>query len=261
MGRVEQAPSPDTRALADEEASAATASKPTVAIECFTGTFPELADGAAVVVVDVLRATTTAVTAVAAGRRCFPVATIEEAVDRAEKLDALLVGELGGETPDGFHRPNSPVAIEEADPASQPVVLLSTSGTPLLRAAAERATAVYLGTLRNHSALARRLVHARVPVALVGAGTRGEFRDEDQLCCARLAERLLAADFHPRNPETLAVVERWRGAGPEVIRDSRSVDYLRQTGQLHDLEFVLTHVDDLDAVFRLHDGEVVADKP
>jgi phosphosulfolactate phosphohydrolase-like enzyme len=38
-----------------------------------------------VVGVDVIRATTTAVTAVAAGRRCFPVASLEEAVPLARR--------------------------------------------------------------------------------------------------------------------------------------------------------------------------------
>ena len=72
----------------------------------FSNTKDELSSGEAdpgwtVVGIDVIRATTTAVTAVAAGRRCFPVASLEEAVPLAARLaNPLLVGELGGNRPD-----------------------------------------------------------------------------------------------------------------------------------------------------------------
>ena len=62
--------------------------------------FPESAaahrDDRAIVAIDVIRATTTGVTGVALGRRCFPAATIEEAVPLAGELEQpLLVGEVG----------------------------------------------------------------------------------------------------------------------------------------------------------------------
>jgi hypothetical protein len=43
----------------------------------------------------------------------------------------------------------------------------------------------------------------------------------------------------------------------DAIVDSASAAYLRNTGQSGDLEFILTHVDDLDAVYRFERGQVV----
>jgi 2-phosphosulfolactate phosphatase len=83
----------------------------------------------AIVAIDVIRATTTAVTGVSMGRRCFPVDSLEAALELASKLhDPLLVGELGGDVPSGFDMNNSPVELALRIDISRPMILLSTSG-------------------------------------------------------------------------------------------------------------------------------------
>jgi len=212
----------------------------------------------AIVAIDVIRATTTAVTAVALGRRCFPAATIAAAAELAAKLEhPLLVGEIGGQIPDGFDISNSPTQLEQLADVSRPIVLLSTSGT-LLLAESRGAEAVYAGCLRNVQAQASRLARAHDRIALIGAGSRGEFREEDQLCCAWIGDLLVEAGYEPADEYTAELVERWRGADANVIEMSNSVTYLKNTGQLADLEFILAHIDDLDAVFELDAEEIVS---
>jgi 2-phosphosulfolactate phosphatase len=223
--------------------------------------FPERArwyrDGYAVVAVDVIRATTTVVTAAAAGRRCFPVASLEEAKQlRARHPDALLLGEQRGRRPDGFDLNNSPAALALRDDLERPLVLLSSSGTRLIRAAAGAAE-VYVACLRNLGAQVAQLAAAPRRVAVIGAGTRGEFREEDQLCCAWIAGGLVDAGFLAADDRTERLVERWRDAPLDAICEGASAEYLRRSGQLADLDFVLEHVDDVDAAFALRGDEVV----
>jgi 2-phosphosulfolactate phosphatase len=228
----------------------------TVAIDCFPESAERYRDGWAVVPVDVIRATTTAVTAVALGRRCFPVPSLEAAVPLAARLDdPLLVGELGGNMPYGFDLNNTPAGMAELSDVSRPMILLSTSGTRLIDTAGG-AEAVYPACLRNVSAQARYLDRHHEHAALIGAGARGEFREEDQLCCAWVAELLLAAAWEAADEQTSALVERWSGVEVRTLEGGASAEYLRRSGQLHDLDFVLTHVDDLDAVFRFEQGEI-----
>jgi 2-phosphosulfolactate phosphatase len=212
----------------------------------------------AVVVVDVIRAMTTAVTAAALGARCLPVPSLEAALALGRRLHRpLLVGELGGRRPDGFDLANSPAAMaRRADLAVRPIVLLSSSGTPLVAAVAG-AGAVYPACLRNVSAVAAHLARRHARVALVGAASRGQFREEDQLCCAAIAAQLVDAGFTVEDEATAACLARWRGAAPEAFLGSASVRYLRRSGQFDDLAFILRHVDDLDAVFRVDGGELV----
>lgn len=211
----------------------------------------------AIVAIDVIRATTTAVTAVALGRRCYPAATIEAAVPLAARLDRpLLVGEIGGNMPYGFDLTNSPAQIAQLTDVSRPMILLSTSGTLLIEES-RGAEAVYVACLRNLHAQAAHLARSHDAVALIGAGSRGEFREEDQLCCAWIAALLVASGYTAADERTAEVVERWRGADVRAIERSRSVAYLKDTGQLADLDFVLTHVDDVDGVFAVAGDEIV----
>lgn len=230
----------------------------TVVIDCFPENVARYRDeGYVIVAIDVIRATTTAVTASAMGRKCYPVDTVDNALTLAAGLEnPLMVGELGGDMPAGFEIPNSPALVAEHPDLSQPMVLLSTSGTKII-AAAKGATACYITCLRNFTAQTEHLIKYHSKVAVIGAGTRGEFREEDQICCAWIARGLVDAGFTPVDEQTATIVERWRNAPVEALLVSNSVAYLRRSGQTRDLDFVLAHIDDLSQVFELQGPEVV----
>lgn len=230
----------------------------TVVIDCFPENVGRYRDeGYTIVAIDVIRATTTAVTAAATGRKCYPVATLRAALSLAARLEnPLMVGELGGDMPAGFHIPNSPPQVAENTEVDRPMVLLSTSGTKII-SGAKGSVACYVACLRNYSAQIEHLIQNHAKVAVIGAGTRGEFREEDQLCCAWIAGGLIDAGYSAVNEQTAEIVKRWRNVPVESFLVSNSVAYLRRSGQLHDLDFVLTHIDDLPAVFELQGEEVV----
>jgi 2-phosphosulfolactate phosphatase len=229
----------------------------TVGIDCFPESVPLYRDGYAIVAVDVMRATTTAVTCVALGRKCFPVPSLDAAVPLAARLtNPLLVGELGGSMPYGFDLNNSPAALELRTDTHRPMILLSSSGTRLV-CATEESQATYVACLRNYHAQIAHLVAHHAQVAVIGAGTRGQFREEDQLCCAWIAEGLLAAGYAAQNEQTLAIVKRWSEMPVESITASASATYLRNTGQTRDLDFILTHVDDLNEVYRSERSQIM----
>ena len=230
----------------------------TFVIDCFPESAERYPAPYAVVAIDVIRATTSATTAVHSGRRVFPARGSDDALVLAASLDnPLLVGELGGNMCDGFDLTNSPVAIERRADTDRPMVLVSSSGTQLILNAAETSEAVYLGCLRNYSAIAEFLAGRHPLVAILGAGTRGQFRREDQIGCARIGERLLELGYRAEDQGTLDCVERWRGVPLDTIREGRSADYLRRSHQEHDLDFILAHVDDVETVPWLVTGELV----
>jgi 2-phosphosulfolactate phosphatase len=231
---------------------------PNVAIDCFHEHLAPPAGDEVLVAIDVIRASTTAITAAAMGKAVYPAGSIEAAVRLAADLDRpILAGELGGVQPYGFDLQNSPTQMEALDDSSRPIILLSTSGTRLM-AEASAAAVTYLACLRNVSALARHLVAQQRDVRVLGADSRGEFREEDQLCAARIARALTTSGYSVSDPGTERVLERFGEAPDDAFLASRSATYLRDTGQEADLAFVLEHVDDLDTVFVLERGEVRA---
>ena len=231
--------------------------KGSMIIDCFPESALRYRDRYVIVVIDVIRATTTATTAISLGRRVFPAQTTDEAVVLASTLrDPLLVGELGGNMPYGFEMTNSPAQIEVRNDIHRPMVLVSSSGTQLLLNAAG-SEAVYIACFRNISAIAEYLVGRHARIAILGAGTRGQFRREDQMGCAWVADRLIQAGYESETPQTSEVIARWKGVHPEEIRGGRSAEYLRKSGQEQDLEFILEHHDDLDTVPALVNGELI----
>jgi len=230
--------------------------RPSVIIDCFPESAARYRKGYAVIAIDVIRATTMAISAVAAGWRCYAVPTLEAARSLHRRLDnALLAGELGGDVPAGFDLNNSPVELAARTDRHRPLILLSSSGTQLIHEAG-RCEATYLACLRNYTALAEHLVGRHDRIAVIGAGSRGEFREEDEMCCAWIAQRLMRHGYQAENATTVERVKRWKNAPLSDFFVSHSVDYLRSTGQLRDMDFILAHLDDLKAIFSLQEGQI-----
>jgi 2-phosphosulfolactate phosphatase len=231
----------------------------TVVIDCFPSNVVRYAPDHAIVAVDVIRATTVAVTAVAEGRRCFAAADLADAFALRDRIGgALLAGEQKGDMPVGFDLNNSPADLVLRSDGARPLVMLSTSGTDLMLAAGRSPNVALVACFRNFSAVAKRLVIHPGPVAIIGAGSRKEFREEDQMCCAWVAELLVKAGFRPAGRQTSEIIERWRGVPAAACDASNSVGYLRRSGQLRDRDFIVSHVDDLDLVCSIEGNEIVA---
>jgi len=229
----------------------------TVVIDCFSDSIQRYRNGYAIVAVDVIRATTSAITAVAMGRPCFPVPSLEAALRLKAKLkDALLVGELEGVMPDGFDMNNSPADLARRADLSRPMILLSSTGTKLI-CEAGKCDAAYVACFRDYLAVANHLRGRYSRIAIVGAGSRGEFREEDQMCCAWIAEDLVRAGYNPKDKKTVEIIDRWSGALPDAFTGGNSVAYLRRSGQLKDLDFILEHFNDLTTAFLVRNGRVL----
>jgi 2-phosphosulfolactate phosphatase len=229
---------------------------PHVAIGCFHEHLAPVVPERAIVAVDVIRATTTAVTAAALGRQVYPARSMEAAARLAADLDRpLLAGELGGLQPYGFDLQNSPSQIEALEDSVRPIILLSTSGTRLIVEAASHGI-TYVACLRNAMAQAAHLATHGGDVLILGADSRGEFREEDQLCAARIARALTECGYAIADSATEAVIDGFADAPDDVFIHGRSATYLRDTGQERDLEFVLERIDDLSSVFAIEHGRV-----
>lgn len=151
------------------------------------------------VVFDVLRATTTILTALQKGASAIrPVSEIDEAVDLWKKNDRLLLaGERGGlrilagdESLIDFHFGNSPREFTTEKVLGREIVITTTNGTRALRACAHAAE-VWVGAFRNLSVLAQKLLESSLnKILIVCAGTADEASLEDTLAAGGLCESL-----------------------------------------------------------------------
>ncbi len=147
-----------------------------------------------VVVIDVLRATTTVVEALANGARgIYPTTSTEEAVRLAQSLgrdDTLLCGERKGGKVEGFDLGNSPREFSREAVEGKRLVMSTTNGTRALDVSRDAARMLACA-FTNLSAVARAAAEAQ-ELAVICAGRAGHFSLDDALCAGHLIARILA---------------------------------------------------------------------
>jgi 2-phosphosulfolactate phosphatase len=146
------------------------------------------------VVIDVLRASTTITTALAAGAAAVvPCLEITEARELAFKRPgSLLGGERRGQRIEGFDLGNSPADYVPERVAGKTIVFTTTNGTRALNRCTG-AGRVLIGGLVNRQAVCRAL-QADPCVHLVCAGTGGEFSFEDALAAGAMVQQLATGE-------------------------------------------------------------------
>jgi 2-phosphosulfolactate phosphatase len=166
--------------------------------------------GAAAVVIDVLRATTTIVHALAAGCVAVrPCADAQAAVAAARELPAgavLLGGERDARPMPGFDLGNSPGGYTPDVCRGKTLLLSTTNGTRtlLLAAAADRVVAA---GFVNAAAVCELLRHETRPLHILCAGDQGRVALEDVLVAGDLVRRLVA--FGPARLDDGARIARY----------------------------------------------------
>jgi len=156
---------------------------------------PDALRGVTALVIDVLRATTTIITALAHGCRAIvPVADPVDARRRAGEGwgdGALVAGERHGEPIPGFDLSNSPVEFGTVAVRGKTVFFTTSNGTRALLAA-RAAAAIGVAALVNVSAAAAWAAGAGRDVAILCAVSRGAQSLEDWTCAGFLIDRILA---------------------------------------------------------------------
>ncbi len=216
---------------------------------------------ATVVIIDVVRATTSIVEALANGvRTVFPTASAEEAVKLAASLgreDTLLCGERKGLKIEGFDLGNSPGEYIGEELDGKRLVMTTTNGTPALRAADEAAR-VLVCAFTNLSAVAREVAEDS-HVVIQCAGRAGRFGFDDAVCAGHLLLKirdLISEDIELNDPGRAACA---LAEGVEV-----SADFLRGTAagasieaiDLGDDLILCADVDRHDIVPQVQDGSI-----
>lgn len=151
-----------------------------------------LEESAVVVVVDVLRATSTICQALAAGaREVVPFVEISQALAAAEKAGrskVVLGGERKGVRIEGFDLGNSPAEYTPAAIQGRPVFMTTSNGTRAMQHAC-RAANVIAGSFLNLSAVVEALKD-KPQIDILCAGTDGSETSEDMLLAGAIVDKL-----------------------------------------------------------------------
>ncbi|MCW3804972.1 2-phosphosulfolactate phosphatase [Plebeiibacterium marinum] len=157
--------------------------------------FPDRVANKTVVVIDVLRATSVMVTALANGAKSvIPVMHPEEAFNIKKELgeeNVVLGGERDAVPIEGFDYGNSPFSYVPEVICDKTLVMTTTNGTRAILNS-KGASKVIIGAFVNDVAIVKAL-EGEEEVVLVGSGSYDEFTMEDALCAGKLAMDLKEA--------------------------------------------------------------------
>jgi 2-phosphosulfolactate phosphatase len=145
-----------------------------------------------VVIIDVLRATSTIATALFNGATCIiPVDSVSECVSIGKKLNGITAGERDGKIAEGLEYGNSPFEYPESFIKDKTLVLTTTNGTKLLHMAlAKDAQGIITGSFPNLSAVCDYLVAQNKNVILGCAAWKDRVNIEDTLFAGAVISRI-----------------------------------------------------------------------
>lgn len=197
-----------------------------------------------VVIIDVLRAISTMVTALQNGAKgIIAVEDMDDASKISHNLDAqsfLMSGEKNGVTIEGYDLGNSPLEHTEEVVKGKTIILNTTNGTKAIRRCS-LADQIIIGSFLNLKAIVDYLQTLDEEVLLVCAGWRGRLSLEDMLCAGNIIYELcggqLTAEARDGAKVAFGLYEKFGDDIENSIKSSNYAVRLRDIVSEEDLEY------------------------
>jgi 2-phosphosulfolactate phosphatase len=136
-----------------------------------------------VVIIDVLRATSTIATALSNGAKCvIPVDSVSRCIELGKQIEGITAGERDGKIAEGLENGNSPFEYPREIIEGKTLLLTTTNGTRLLHMALEKgAKEIITGSFSNLSAVCEHIIELKRNVILGCAAWKDRVNMEDAL--------------------------------------------------------------------------------
>lgn len=136
-----------------------------------------------VVIIDILRATSTIATALHNGaKEIIPVNSVAECIKLSKQMDAIPAGERDGQIAEGLQYGNTPFTYMPDFIKGKTLVLTTTNGTRLLHEALDaNASEIITGAFSNFSAVCNFITSQKKDIVLACAAWRNKINLEDTL--------------------------------------------------------------------------------
>jgi len=150
------------------------------------------ASGSVVVIIDVLRATSTIATALYNGANAvIPVETVQQCIDMGKRVNAIIAGERDGKIAEGLQYGNSPFEYSKNFIHGKTLILTTTNGTRMLHMALQMgAKQIITGSFPNLSAVSDYLIAQNQPVILACSAWKNRVNLEDTLFAGAVIHKI-----------------------------------------------------------------------
>jgi 2-phosphosulfolactate phosphatase len=212
-----------------------------------------------VVIIDVLRATSTICTALYNGAtRVIPVSSVEECVNIGRAIGGITAGERDGRIAEGLVHGNSPFEYPRDFVENKTLVLTTTNGTKLLHMAKD-AIQIITGSFPNISAVCEYLISQNQNVILGCAAWKDRVNMEDTLFAGAVVSRI-KAHFDVNCDSAIAAETLYETAKDDIhtfMKQASHYKRLANYGLEKDIHYCLT-ADGANVLPLFRDGELIA---
>lgn len=216
-----------------------------------------------VVVIDVLRACSSMVTALVNGAKgIIPVEDMAMASKIAANLDpksTLLCGEKDGKKIDGYQLGNSPMEYSKGVVDGKTMIMNTTNGTKAVTRAS-LARKILIGCFLNAEYVVEELRNAEGDIIVICAGWKSRLSLEDMLCAGliidRLSDGLLPDDASDGAKLAHVLYQKYANDIEGAVSQSNHANRLRDVAHPNDISYC-SQLDRISIVPYMKDGIIV----
>lgn len=221
---------------------------------------PEKIKDKIVVIIDVLRATSVMITALANGAKAvYPYKNIESVLENSKKSKSFVLGgERKGLKIEGFDFGNSPLEYTKEAVSGKDMFMTTSNGTRAIENSANGSKKLFIAAFLNVESVAKKILEENDDTVIICSGTDNNFSLDDALCAGEIIRRVKEKNRDIQLTDISLAMKRLAETSlgiEETLEGSKHFEYLKTIGFYGDMNHCFT-MDMFDIVPEYKNGVI-----
>lgn len=213
-----------------------------------------------VVIIDVLRATSVMITALANGAKAvYPYKDIESVLENSKKSKSFVLGgERKGLKIEGFDFGNSPLEYTKEAVSGKDMFMTTSNGTRAIENSANGSKKLFIAAFLNVESVAKKILEENDDTVIICSGTDNNFSLDDALCAGEIIRRVKEKNRDIQLTDISLAMKRLAETSlgiEETLEGSKHFEYLKTIGFYGDMNHCFT-MDMFDIVPEYKNGVI-----
>lgn len=221
---------------------------------------PEKIKDKIVVIIDVLRATSVMITALANGAKAvYPYKDIESVLENSKKSKSFVLGgERKGLKIEGFDFGNSPLEYTKEAVSGKDMFMTTSNGTRAIENSANGSKKLFIAAFLNVESVVKKILEENDDTVIICSGTDNNFSLDDALCAGEIIRRVKEKNRDIQLTDISLAMKRLAETSlgiEETLEGSKHFEYLKTIGFYGDMNHCFT-MDMFDIVPEYKNGVI-----
>lgn len=206
---------------------------------------PEKIKDKIVVIIDVLRATSVMITALANGAKAvYPYKDIESVLENSKKSKSFVLGgERKGLKIEGFDFGNSPLEYTKEAVSGKDMFMTTSNGTRAIENSANGSKKLFIAAFLNVESVVKKILEENDDTVIICSGTDNNFSLDDALCAGEIIRRVKEKNRDIQLTDISLAMKRLAETSlgiEETLEGSKHFEYLKTIGFYGDMNHCFT---------------------